>query len=247
MSFQIKSYIRFSFYNNQLIVLNLKKDNFLFFNELESLNIKNTLMDFLKKDGNILKELNKKNNSENIINKLISLDLVEVCENSTENFSKNLYNLNSAPSSGAPNLDWKIQEFDTKNKPSIFEIFYCYLALMNVYITMSLFGFYEIIKKLKNKKIKDNNLINKEKIQKIVTALNKAAFFFPIRVKCLEWSITLCIILIKKGVKANLQIGVQNFPFASHAWVKLEDEIIADDNNLSKNLSIILSEPFLLN
>ena len=51
---------------------------------------------------------------------------------------------------------------------------------------------------------------------------------------------------LKRKWKCNLEIGVQNLPFAAHAWVKADDKVIADSKNLPETLSVILSEPFLI-
>jgi len=42
-----------------------------------------------------------------------------------------------------------------------------------------------------------------------------------------------------------MEIGVQNLPFVAHAWVKANDEVIADTPSLPETLSVILLEPFV--
>lgn len=47
-----------------------------------------------------------------------------------------------------------------------------------------------------------------------------AAAFYPGRAQCLEQSLALYILLRRRGVGAQLRIGVQPFPFVAHAWVE---------------------------
>ena len=68
--------------------------------------------------------------------------------------------------------------------------------------------------------------------------------FFPIKVKCLEWSVVFAILAFEKNWRCNLEVGVQNMPFMAHAWVNANGKVIADDIEIPERLSIILSEPF---
>lgn len=232
MKYTLKPYVRCCMYNDQIVFLNLKTDRYIFLNMEDSIFVKELL-------ENVENEQELPDN--NLIESLETLDLIELSNSSNSNII-----INKTYSSGASNLDWVICESSIKSKVSIFEVLNAYFVLTSVYARLYIFGFYSVIKKLGFYKRTFVKVKNNDLIQKKVIALNQAAFYFPKRVKCLEWSIALCLILLKKGQLVNLQIGIQNFPFASHAWVKVEDEIIADDQNLSKNLAIILNEPFIL-
>jgi transglutaminase-like putative cysteine protease len=48
-----------------------------------------------------------------------------------------------------------------------------------------------------------------------------AGVFFPGRARCLEQSLALYVLLRRRGVPAQLRIGVQPYPFNAHAWVEL--------------------------
>lgn len=48
-----------------------------------------------------------------------------------------------------------------------------------------------------------------------------AAVFFPGRARCLEQSLALYLLLRRRGVPAELRLGVQPYPFHAHAWVEL--------------------------
>ena len=47
-----------------------------------------------------------------------------------------------------------------------------------------------------------------------------AGVFFPGRANCLEQSLTLYLLLRRRGIDAQLQLGVQPYPFVAHAWVE---------------------------
>jgi hypothetical protein len=48
-----------------------------------------------------------------------------------------------------------------------------------------------------------------------------AGAFYPRRALCLEQSLALCLLLRRRGVPAQLRIGVQPRPFHAHAWVEV--------------------------
>ena len=125
------------------------------------------------------------------------------------------------------------------------QIFGAYVLLIKVYFIINIFGFYSLIKAIKRKNIGCVRKDAKE-FDILATALNQACFYFPIKTKCLEWSAALTFMGLRRKWKCNLEIGVQNLPFAAHAWVKADDKVIADSHNLPETLSVILSEPFLI-
>jgi hypothetical protein len=56
-----------------------------------------------------------------------------------------------------------------------------------------------------------------------------AAAFFPGRAICLEQSLTLYVLLRRRGVPAQLRLGVQPYPFNAHAWVELAGQPVNED------------------
>jgi len=48
----------------------------------------------------------------------------------------------------------------------------------------------------------------------------QVAAFHPGRALCLEQSIVLYVLLRRRGVPAELKLGVQPSPFSAHAWVE---------------------------
>lgn len=56
-----------------------------------------------------------------------------------------------------------------------------------------------------------------------------AAAFFPGRAVCLEQSLALYLLLRRRGVPAELRLGVQAYPFYAHAWVEVDGAPVNED------------------
>ncbi|HEV2147948.1 MAG TPA: lasso peptide biosynthesis B2 protein [Longimicrobiaceae bacterium] len=63
-----------------------------------------------------------------------------------------------------------------------------------------------------------------EEVERASYRVAVAAAFFPGRAVCLEQSLALYILLRRRGVPAELRLGVQVYPFHAHAWVELHGE-----------------------
>jgi hypothetical protein len=57
-------------------------------------------------------------------------------------------------------------------------------------------------------------------LEPVALRVATAAAFFPGRAECLEQSLTLYLLLRRRGVPVELRLGVQPYPFAAHAWVE---------------------------
>ena len=151
--------------------------------------------------------------------------------------------LRKDPSAGARNIDWQIgSEYFAKSVP-IALLLEAYLFLIKAHLLVCLFGFCGLIKAIRRNA---RNCIAREaeEFGILATALNQACLYFPVRTKCLEWSAALAFLGLRRKWKCNLQIGIQNMPFAAHAWVSVDGRVIADTQTLPDTLSVILSEPF---
>jgi hypothetical protein len=56
----------------------------------------------------------------------------------------------------------------------------------------------------------------------LATRVAQAGALFPGRAICLEQSLVLYALLRRRGVEAQLRLGVQPFPFTAHAWVEVD-------------------------
>ncbi|HVG45749.1 MAG TPA: lasso peptide biosynthesis B2 protein [Longimicrobium sp.] len=68
-----------------------------------------------------------------------------------------------------------------------------------------------------------------EEVARAASHVAVAAAFFPGRAVCLEQSLALYVLLRRRGVPAELRLGVQVYPFYAHAWVELHGEPLNED------------------
>lgn len=59
-------------------------------------------------------------------------------------------------------------------------------------------------------------------------AIDLACVFYFKRVLCLHRSAATTVLLRRYGWNAQMVIGVQAFPFQSHAWVEIGDRVVND-------------------
>ena len=67
------------------------------------------------------------------------------------------------------------------------------------------------------------------------------AAFFPGRALCLEQSVTLWLLLRRRGIDAELRLGVQPYPFGAHAWVEHRGEPVNEDPEFVRTFTILPS------
>ncbi len=68
-----------------------------------------------------------------------------------------------------------------------------------------------------------------------------AAAFFPGRALCLEQSVTLWLLLRRRGVQADLRLGVRPYPFGAHAWVEHGGVPVNEDPELVRSFATLPS------
>jgi hypothetical protein len=73
----------------------------------------------------------------------------------------------------------------------------------------------------------------------ICQALDLAAVLYFRKVLCLQRSAATARLLKKHGLPAQLVIGVQQLPFAAHAWVELDGTVINDRPYISDIYSVL--------
>jgi hypothetical protein len=131
---------------------------------------------------------------------------------------------------------------------SLVEIMQCLWVLIKIHRISKKNKFQGIIDLLKKEKNNRNeyHLPKMRFLKKLENSLNFACLFLSKKTKCLEWSAAYVLMAIKKGWKCNLVVGVQNYPFISHAWVEQGQKVIGDSASLPEHLSKIIYEPFRL-
>lgn len=80
-------------------------------------------------------------------------------------------------------------------------------------------------------------------IDRLAAAVDAASLMYPIKTYCLAWSLTFCLLALKKRWAIDFFIGVQSNPFYAHAWVEYQGKVINDDPRVREYLSIIYRGP----
>lgn len=89
--------------------------------------------------------------------------------------------------------------------------------------------------------VKKRKIENKKPIINYYLWIMRKIFYFNNeKTDCLTTSVALQHFLAKKGISGVLVLGVKSRPFFAHAWIEVDGEIINDDINLRKLLSVIL-------
>lgn len=235
------NHIRFCVYQNEVIILDLNSDRYIFLQNQDSdLFLYLLSQPFIKTDIG-----NYKNISDNPlfddtrVTQAIS-DLRKSHIVSEKDFSKKYNKVIFHADQGMPNIDWNLTN-NLASKTKIKYMINSYIILLNIFITIKIKGFYHLINKICHNEIIKSE--EKEDIKNLAIALNKACSLFPVRVKCLEWSLALYFLARKYNLTCNFVIGVQNYPFKAHAWIEYKNSIVADSPELGKSLAIILNEP----
>lgn len=86
-----------------------------------------------------------------------------------------------------------------------------------------------VVKPVPRKRIRKPVDLRGEEVDRVVRAVAFATrFYYRRREDCLPRSLTLCRLLRRRGLNAQVCLGVKQFPFRAHAWVEFEGEVIGD-------------------
>ncbi len=236
MYIHFSRHIYLAFYNDDIVCLDLKKDEYTIFNKKISEAIRLLLNSQVEyHDG----KYHLKDEFDDSIKKLINAKILQ----------KTLYDapddivINSKLSAGSFSYDWSLE--GTPQKCSFKDVCLCLLELTKIRILLKCFGLNYVIKLIKRKKIKVNNGFSEDNnYYKIANDLNYSCLFFPAKTKCLEWAMTYLFLALRKKYRCNLVIGVQTMPFIAHAWVDVNGKTLCDSSDLPEESVVILSEPF---
>jgi hypothetical protein len=77
----------------------------------------------------------------------------------------------------------------------------------------------------------------RELVERCASRVAKAAAFHPGRAECLEQSLVLWLFLRRRGVAAELRLGVQTRPFMAHAWVEHESRPVNERTEYVEGLA----------
>ena len=73
----------------------------------------------------------------------------------------------------------------------------------------------------------------------VASRVARVAAVYPGRARCLEQSLCLYLLLLRRGLNPRLRIGVQPMPFKAHAWIELDGTPINDDAEAVRTLALV--------
>jgi len=250
MFFHIAKDVYLAYFNDEIVVLDLPKDRYIllkkemaeFLNQILTLEFQKINSSYMPIDLAIIlpKDFDAK------LSELRSMSIISTDDFNTQDSTDIRKNSTQA---GPENLDWRMYFGDLNIEIPKRYILQAYILRIKVDLILKIRGFkglIDFIKKSRNPK-KSYKKTNPEEYNSLASIVNRACFYYFYRTKCLEWAATLTLLALKKGLQCNLVIGVQNMPFRAHAWGQVDNLVVADDKNLPKDLSVILSEPFSSN
>jgi hypothetical protein len=235
----IPNYIHAVSYNNQVIILDMKSDKYYF---LQPDTIPDIML-CLATEFSSLQELydgklpSKTSQNIKLLSKLGIIKPQKIKPSSLKPF------LNEIKfSKGSTNLNWYMENNinesqTTTNKLLIIKSIY-YFAYLSFKIKF--FSLYDAIRYVSNYDAKRKGC-HPHSIENIIKAINTALLIFPLKSKCLLWSMVTTIMLRLHNIKAHFNIGVQNMPFMAHAWVEVDGKIIADSYDIPAAMAVIFN------
>jgi hypothetical protein len=215
-------------YNSNVVLLDLNKNHYIIlnapttrallkFNSSKNLTVTETNYTDILKDAGLFVETSYK-----------SLDLKQI------------------KSRGTFDLKWLVPyntlESNIKTADLFVALYFLYIV-HKVVKRRKILGLKDLINKYYNRY--DNyRTPEKTEIDYMESVINKACFYYFHKVKCLEWSAAFVLFSLYKKFKFNLVIGVQNYPFIAHAWPEVDEYVVGNSFEISKQLAKILVFPF---
>lgn len=242
MYLHFHKHINLAYYNQDLICLDLRKDQYLIFDS----NAKKVIGYLLEnpihvQDGKYLPiykiDLDAMTFNQIIQNlikqKILRATLVE------QKYSKAIYR---KVSYGVKTEEWIAEHSHFAKKLAFFRLLAILFLMCSVRIWLKLFGIHRIIKTIRKRKPK-KPINNHRVVSELIHELNTACLYFPANTKCLEWAITYMFLAYKLNIDCKLIIGVQTQPFVAHAWVEYNGVPFSDSSHIANEVVPILVEP----
>ncbi len=118
----------------------------------------------------------------------------------------------------------------------------CALALVAVKLGLKLAGFGRTFAAASRLvRGRGSGSVTAAALSEAVRRVALVAAFYPGRALCLEQSLTLWLLLRRRGIDADLRLGVQPYPFGAHAWVEHRGEPVNESPEFVRTFTILPS------
>lgn len=235
MYYHLQEHIYITQFQNEVILLNTKKDKYtICFKELSVL-----LLALLEEHPDDLA------NKPSLVSQPFFQELMDAQVIEEKDTTYPFHIDRKLESDGVSNVDWSLPLENNAVSLNI-SVLRALITLLQVNFYIKVRGLHSMIQLIKkSRKAHINYIIPDEQVLKdLAHVVNKACLVYPVRTKCLEWAVTFVLLALKQKWKCNLEIGVQNYPFIAHAWVECNEKVVMDSEDLRLQLAIILNEPF---
>ena len=112
-------------------------------------------------------------------------------------------------------------------------------ALVCVDVMMRLAGFQRFHRLVRKWPTLGRRPPDASRVERICTAVDRAAVFYIKKAWCLQRSATAVCLLRTFGAPAELVIGVQKIPFYAHAWAEIGGTVVNDHPIVQRRYTVI--------
>jgi len=243
--FTVPKHVHSACYNDNLVLLNLKKNEYLVLPD----ELKKIFICAISKHSFVMnmssQEIRVSDHNlilpegfAEVVAEFLGMGLLDFVDEEPDQLI-----FNDHTSQGVESIDWLLDTSEIRRKVKFKQWVLAYWCLVKVHFILYVFGFEWLIKViLKKKRLNASSKINKSSLADLAIVMNRAALYFPMHVKCLEWAAAMVLIAYHYNSSCFLEIGVQCNPFLAHAWVKDEHgRIVNDDMSVVDGLVVIFS------
>lgn len=114
-----------------------------------------------------------------------------------------------------------------------------FVALALVDLLMKVLGFARFYRLVRGWPTRQGLTPGPGAAEALCATVDRAAVYYFKRAWCLQRSATTACLLRRKGIPAQLVIGVERFPFYAHAWVEVDGRVVNDSPQVKKRYTVI--------
>jgi len=124
-------------------------------------------------------------------------------------------------------------------RPGVWNLFLVFMELVHFDTLATCKGFSGVHRWIRGLKITVPYAPPSVVIEHVKVAVDAACLWYPKTAMCLQRSAALVSVLRKHGVAAELVIGIQQFPFRSHAWAECDGVVLNDNQKVTTLYRVI--------
>lgn len=116
-----------------------------------------------------------------------------------------------------------------------------YLSLVKADLDLALFGVHRVVGALPAVPDRLTTAAEVESMREIAQRLQAAALYYRPGARCLPQAVAIARQLRRMGYPVSLVIAVRRFPFAAHAWVECDEDVLTDRQDVRLEYTPILT------